>query len=92
MTIVHPSKNKKIGWFVFFLIIFIFGGIYIYQYNQLAYLRHKTNALEKTLNNISFSNSVLKKELHQLINPKQLEQAAKEKGLILEERPKYISI
>ena len=92
MTIIQPSKNKnKKGLFLLMIIIFLLAGFYIYGYNRLVTLNYQVQTLEKTLAEAQTLNTDLKSQLYQLTAAVQLKDLAKEKGLILEQQPQYIS-
>jgi cell division protein FtsL len=92
MTIIQPSKNKnKISLFFLIIIIFALASVYIYEYNRLVSLNSQVQSLEKTLAENQTLSSDRKSQLYQLTAVGRLENLAREKGMILESQPQYLT-
>jgi len=92
MTIIQPQKNKnKTGLFLLMIIIFLAAGFYIYEYNRLVGLKYQVQVLEKNLTEAQAANADFKSQFYQLQTANNLENLVKEKGLVKEAQPLYIS-
>lgn len=93
MTIIQPSKNKnKISPIILLIIVFFAAGFYIYEYNRLVTFNHQLQSFEKVLIDYQVFNSDLKSQFYQLVDSTRLEALTKEKGLILDQHPQYITL
>lgn len=93
MTIIKPSKLKlNIYALISIFALLLLVSFYIYEYNYSVILRRGIKILEKELVTIQNQDVDLKNRLYSLIDPKNLEKIAQEKGLITEKRPSYLKI
>lgn len=92
MTILSPQKNVSLRnfLFVFFTILFLGGGFYIFQYNAFVNDRYQIEALKTVITKQEITNVDLKESLYRSIDPVRLETLAVERGLLLERQPEYL--
>ncbi len=91
MTIIQPAKNKnKLSLILLLIVIFFMAGFYIYEYNHMVGLKYQVQSLDKSIVDYQTQNSNFKSQYYQLVDPPRLEGFAKEKGLVMDQRPKYL--
>ncbi len=94
MTILCPHSRFSLKGF-FSLLVFCLllgGGLYIFSYNVFVGNRHAVADLEKRIVAAEFQNADLKKEEYELLDPSNLEAAAHSEGLLLEQKPEYLTV
>jgi len=95
MTLIQPNKQKK-----FFTKIAIaafvpvVGGIFwlIILYNQNVNLTHNLDERKTELQSLEANNAELKEQFFALFTASNVEQFAKERGLIKEKNPRYFKV
>lgn len=93
MTILQPSNNKRrFVLFVALLAFFVAAVLYIYEYNRSVGLRHSVNSLKKEISDGRMINADLKSQIYQLVDAARLEQLVQEQGMVLEQKPGYLSV
>ena len=93
MTIIKPTQRYAYLRFFILLVVVLLvgGGGYIFEYSALADLRHRLETASGQLEEAKVANADLKELLYQRIDPTSLERLAKDRGLLLERRPEYLS-
>ncbi len=93
MTIIQPNRNK------YFLRVLVFFGasvlsVLVYAvvvYIQNVSLSHDINVRKAALENIRVENAELKNRFFQITDSSNLEKLAKEKGLVYDKNPQWVS-
>lgn len=93
MTIIQPNKINRFGSFfiLIFALLLIGGGVFIFEYNAFANVRHEKNNLKKNIIEFQATNADLKNELYTTIDPSNLEMLVQNYNLTLEKKPSYLN-
>ncbi|MGC9046506.1 MAG: hypothetical protein ACP5IC_00030 [Minisyncoccia bacterium] len=93
MTIIRPSKQKNLSYFILFLFfILVGGGIFIFQYNNYINFKHELQNINDQIQKLSLQNADFKNQLYKITDVNNLKQAAINVGLILENNPEYLKL
>lgn len=92
MTIIQPNKNfifnpALVLLAVFLVFLAIFG---IQLYNQNVGLRHAVSENQKKFQEQSALNAEYKNKYYQILNNRNIETVARQKGLIPDKNPAYL--
>jgi len=93
MTIIQPNKINRFGSFfiLIFVLLLVGGGIFIFEYNAFANVRHEKIKLKKDIIELQATNADFKNELYTAIDPSNLEMLAQNYNLTLEKKPSYLN-
>jgi hypothetical protein len=94
MTILRPSKKRgdfrlKLV-FIIVAVSLLYGGIYIYEYNNFASLRYESEKLARELGEERIVNSDLRNKLYAILPFDPKGEFLADGSLVLEPKPKYL--
>jgi cell division protein FtsB len=93
MTIIEPHKQKsKIIALIVLLLVLggVFGAYAILLNASIVNLAHTIEENEAAVAELQVRQSELQNELYAMLDPEVLEAQAKEKGLVLDAKPRYL--
>ena len=94
MTILRPSKKRgdfrlKLV-FIIVAVSILYGGVYIYEYNNFASLRYESEKLGRELGEQRIVNSDLRNQLYAMLSLDAESRFLTDGSLVLEPKPKYM--
>lgn len=94
MTIIKPHMHSSLKLFLAVLFILLLGGgiWFVYEYNAVAAMRYEMKEIQKEIVGAEVINAELKNTLLTSLDPTKLEMLAQEKGLMLEQNPRYVVV
>lgn len=93
MTIIKPKSYRNyLNFILWFVILILLGGsFYIFEYNQFATNRDLLQKIKTSIAELQVKNADLKNNLYEIIDGPRLLSLAKERGLVLDKKPEYLS-
>lgn len=95
MTIIRPQKNKKlynilIGFLSVIFAVVLFTGMWMY--GNTVELKHDVAKLQEDIQREEARSSELKNSIYAILSPNNLENLAKERGLVKDRDPEYMQV
>ena len=95
MTVLQPNKNKSSLTKILFIMglsLLVFVAAEISVYSGTVNLRHEASVTLDKVNLARVANAELKNEYFALMDQKNLDKLAKERGLIKDKSPKWVFV
>ena len=91
MTVIQPNKNRSLIqlMFIFGAILVSIASLYVVLYSKTVSLKHDIQEVETELNTLKVQNAELKNSFYSVVDSRELDKLAQEKGLIYDKNPKW---
>ena len=91
MTVIQPNKNQSLIqlMFIFGAILVSIASLYVVLYSKTVSLKHDIQEVETELNTLKVQNAELKNSFYSVVDSRELDKLAQEKGLIYDKNPKW---
>lgn len=93
MTIIKPRSYRTYLSFIlwFFVLILVGGSFYIFEYNDFVGNRESLKRIKNSIAELQVENAEFRNKFYEIVDGPRLEHFAKERGLVLDKKPDYLS-
>jgi cell division protein FtsL len=91
MTVIQSNKSKSLIqlMIIFGVILASTASLYVTLYSKTVSLKHDIQNIGSELSDLKVKNAELKNSFYSVVDSRELEKLAQEKGLIYDKNPKW---
>jgi len=91
MTVIQPNKSQSLMhlMIIFGAILACVASLYVVLYSRTVSLKHDIQDVESELSALKVKNAEIKNSFYSVVDSRELEKLAEEKGLVYDKNPKW---